>query len=78
MKLGPTKFLQIVAPNKAVMTVRTMRSIWEGHLTKVLMYMLKLIPEWVIFSIAAVTGLVVIGIPSMGLYRTWQWIRTPA
>jgi hypothetical protein len=78
MKLGPQKFLKIVAPNQVAMTARTLRSVWEGHLTAVLLHMMKLIPQWVIFSIAAVSGLVVVGIPSMGVYRAWRWLRTPA
>jgi hypothetical protein len=78
MKLGPQKFLKIVAPNQVAMTARTLRSAWEGHLTAVLMHILKLIPQWVIFSIAAVSGLIVVGIPSMGVYRGWRWLRTPA
>ena len=78
MKLGPTKFLQIVAPNKTVMTARTLRSVWEGHLTAVLIRILKWIPEWIIFSIALVSGLIVVGMPSMRVYRACQWFRTPA
>jgi hypothetical protein len=79
--LPTTKFGQIlhtVGISKYTLSVRGFKSFWEGHLTALLLQVTKWVPQWVIFSIAACSGIAVIGIPALGLYRAWQWIRTPA
>ena len=86
-RVGPDKFIKYLTISK--FSVRGVRSWHEGRLSEAAKmlpsyanYMIKkllsLLPKWVIFSLAAVSGLVVIGIPSMGIYRAWRWIRTSA
>lgn len=79
--LPTTKFGQILhvfGISKYTLSVRGIKSFWDGHLTTVLLQATKWLPQWGIFSIAALTGLIAVGIPSMGVYRTWRRLRTPA
>jgi hypothetical protein len=75
-KFGP--ILHTLGISKYTLSVRGFKSFWDGHLTALLVQVTKWFPQWAIFSIAACSGLFVVGLPSMGVYRVWQGIRTPA
>jgi hypothetical protein len=64
--------------SRETLTLRGVKSLLTGSLMALLIWTAKFLPQWAIFSMAAVSGLVVIGIPSMGIYRAWRWLRTPA
>jgi hypothetical protein len=86
-RVGPDKFIKYLTISK--FSVRGVRSWHEGRLTELakmltsyghylITWLMSLLPQWGIFSIAAVSGLVVIGIPAKSLYAGWRWFRGSA
>jgi len=60
-KTGPSKFLKYVRITKY--SARTVRSVWQGRLNRLLVKIFSLFPEWSLWAIAGLTGLVLVGIP---------------
>jgi len=65
-KVGPSQFLKYVTLTKYA--VRTTRSVWQGHLTSLLTWSVKRIPETGIWILAALSGIITI-FPAYKLIR---------
>jgi len=85
-RVGPDKFMRYLRLSK--FSARGIRSWHEGRLSEigkmllsyahfVMKKLLSLLPQWAIFLIGAVSGLVAIGVPSTGLYRAWRCVGAP-
>jgi hypothetical protein len=61
-KTGPTKFLKYVTATKYA--ARTTRSLWQGRLNNLLVNTVSLLPQPAIFSLAMLSGLVVLAVPA--------------
>jgi hypothetical protein len=70
--------LHLIGISKYTLAVRGIKSLLTGSMMALLIWIAKALPLWAIFAIAGVSGLVVIGIPSVGFYRAWHGFRTPA
>jgi voltage-gated potassium channel Kch len=61
-KTGPTRFLKYVRATKYA--ARTTRSVWQGRLNSLLVKTMSLLPRPAIFSLAMLSGLVVLAVPT--------------
>jgi hypothetical protein len=61
-RTGPTRFLKYVRATKY--TARTTRSVWQGRLNSLLVKTMSLLPRPAIFSLAMLSGLVVLAVPA--------------
>jgi len=61
-KTGPTRFLKYVRATKYA--ARTTRSVWQGRLNNLLVKTMSLLPRPAIFSLALLSGLVVLAVPA--------------
>jgi len=66
-KTGPTRFLNYVRATKYA--ARTTRSVWQGRLNNLLVKTMSLLPQSAIFSLAMLSGLAVVGVPTAFVLR---------
>ena len=66
-KVGPTRFMRYLKMTKY--GVRGVRSVWQARLTLMLSWFLKLLPQWAVFLVTGLTGLVVVGVPIRLAYK---------
>ncbi|MDQ7784107.1 MAG: hypothetical protein RDU20_14580 [Desulfomonilaceae bacterium] len=71
-KTGPSKFLKYVRITKY--TARTTRSVWQGRLNRLLVKLFSFFPEWSLWAIAGVSGLIVVGMPTRAVVK-WRTRR---
>jgi hypothetical protein len=72
-RTGPTQFMNYLLIAKY--GVRGTRNIWKGRALVLSSTILKLLPEWILFSIATLTGVVIVGVPARWTARRWRdWL----
>lgn len=72
-KVGPERFLRYTKYG-----ARGMRTLWQGRLQMYLMWLFKMIPEWLLWSIAAVTGFVTFGAPTRLVLKRLRRVKRSA
>lgn len=68
-KTGPSKFLRYVRITKY--SARTVRSVWQGRLNRLLVKIFSVFPEWSLWGIAGLSGLTLVGMPTRSLVK-WR------
>ncbi|MGO9118314.1 MAG: hypothetical protein ACLQPD_11995 [Desulfomonilaceae bacterium] len=69
VKVGPSQFLKYVTLTKYA--ARTTRSVWQGHLTSLLTWSVKSIPQTGIWILAVLSGIIVVS----PVYSITRWVR---
>ena len=67
-KTGPRAFMKYVTMAKY--GVRATRSAWQGRLVNLTAQALRYLPEWAMYVVAALSGMVVVGVP-VGMVVRW-------
>ncbi len=68
-KTGPSKFLKYVRITKY--SARTVRSVWQGRLNRLLVKIFSLFPEWALWAIAGLSGLILVSMPARSVMK-WR------